>query len=283
MNEINHDDPEPHETEPFESATQTAPTTTARRNGDIGTTVGLLVVGAGSGLLSLATWANLSDLVGVTTTVRILGVSIRMAWLLPLIVDAFLIITTRDWQRPAHAISEGTRALARRCAIGAVIVSILANAIYQALTTPGGITRLQWWIAVFVAAMPPVMFALAAHLRARHRSDREHPTAVDTSSAGCGHDLTKVEKMRAHWLNETATGRTPSSAELARTAGASLSHARAERRGWLREFKDAQQTKTPGGSAPTDRADSDLSIDSAAGLPETGRPTAIVNGARPRP
>jgi hypothetical protein len=103
------------------------------------------------------------------------GGRFRLAWLLPIAVDAYAVTATRVWLRTAG--TARTRGYARRNAIGAIGLSVAGNATYHALGAAGvaslATARAGWLIVVAVSAVPPVMLGLVGHLHALVSDDRQ--------------------------------------------------------------------------------------------------------------
>jgi hypothetical protein len=86
----------------------------------------------------------------------------RLAWLLPLTIDAYAMTSTRVWLAPGR--SQRGRGYAQANAIGAIGVSILGNAVFHMLST--GLLTVAWPIVVSVGAVPAAVLGLTAHLHA---------------------------------------------------------------------------------------------------------------------
>lgn len=86
----------------------------------------------------------------------------RLAWLLPLTIDAYAMTSTRVWLAPGP--SQRGRGYAQANAIGAIGVSVLGNAAYHMLNT--GLLTVAWPIVVSVGAVPAAVLGLTAHLHA---------------------------------------------------------------------------------------------------------------------
>ncbi len=141
--------------------------TAARLNrGDRWAYVGILAVAIAAAVLSFDALTGLAGLAGVTGEPG----GFRLAWLLPIAVDAYAVTSTRVWLR--SAVTPATVAYARRNAVGAITLSVAGNAAFHGLTA-AGIDRPRlvasaygWLLVVAVSAVPPVMLGLVAHLHA---------------------------------------------------------------------------------------------------------------------
>jgi hypothetical protein len=86
----------------------------------------------------------------------------RLAWLLPLTIDAYAMTSTRVWLAPGR--SRRGRGYAQANAIGAIGASIIGNAAYHMLSV--GLLTVAWPIVVSVGAVPAAVLGLTAHLHA---------------------------------------------------------------------------------------------------------------------
>jgi hypothetical protein len=103
----------------------------------------------------------------------------RLAWLLPLTVDAYAMTSARVWLA-ASTHSRRARRFARSNAVGAIVASIAGNAAYHALSV--GLLAVSWPIVVLVGAVPAAVLGLTAHLHAVRTLDDPDPTPVETES-----------------------------------------------------------------------------------------------------
>jgi len=113
--------------------------------------------------------ASFSGLYGLAT---LTGWPVRLAWLLPLTLDAHAMTSARVWLASSTR-SAAARRFARSNALGAIGMSITGNATYHAIGT--GLINMTWSIVVFVGAVPAAVLGLTAHLHAlRTRTDTTH-------------------------------------------------------------------------------------------------------------
>ncbi|WP_239310624.1 DUF2637 domain-containing protein [Frankia sp. Cj3] len=169
---------------------------TARR--DLSTYVGMLAVAVAAAVLSFSTLSGLAELAGVSG--EVLG--FKLAWLLPIAIDAYAVTATRVWLR--NTATGHVRQYARSNAVGAIGLSVTGNGAYHFFAS-AGVTSLTsvssgWLVVVTVSAVPPVILGLV-------------PVQRDESKGAA------EKKMRDHWAAEGAQGRTPSGAKLDRVAG----------------------------------------------------------------
>jgi len=113
--------------------------------------------------------ASFSGLYGLAT---LAGWPVRLAWLLPLTLDAHAMTSARVWLASSTR-SSAARRFARSNAHGAIGMSITGNATYHAIGT--GLINMTWPIVVLVGAVPAAVLGLTAHLHAlRSRTDAAH-------------------------------------------------------------------------------------------------------------
>ena len=111
------------------TATPAAVTPAGRDRGTYG---GMLAVAVAAAVLSFSALSGLAELAGVTAGLPLpAGGRFRLAWLLPIAVDAYAVTATRVWLRTAG--TTRTRAYARRNAVGAIGLSVTGNAAYHAV------------------------------------------------------------------------------------------------------------------------------------------------------
>jgi hypothetical protein len=128
--------------------------------------------------LSATTWIALAELAGFTATLTVGGVTLRLAWLMPVAVDGYVVVALVLWMStvPAHIAQ-----FARKNTYGAAGIGILAQSAYHLLhtaTTTGEAWRVV--LAAIVGALPPAVAALAVHMRAliRRESSNNSSTAA---------------------------------------------------------------------------------------------------------
>jgi hypothetical protein len=144
--------------------------------GDRITYTGLVVVGAAAAVMSFAALAGLAAIAGVVGRMG----PLRLAWLLPVAVDAYAATATGVWLRAG--VSPATRSWARANALSAIAASVAGNATYHELTAgPSART----WVVVIVAAVPPLMLGAVVHTAVLVSGDRHLvPGQVPASDAG---------------------------------------------------------------------------------------------------
>lgn len=115
----------------------------------------------------------------------------RLAWLLPLTIDAYAMTSTRVWLVPGH--NRRGQGFAQANAIGAIGASIVGNAVYHMLST--GILTVAWPIVVAVGAVPAAVLGLTAHLHALRTIDRDQPSTAKEPTPGPG--ITESSRSRS--------------------------------------------------------------------------------------
>ena len=153
---------------------------------DRGTYGGMLAVALAAAVLSFSALAGLAELAGVTAALPLpAGGRFRLAWLLPIAVDAYAVTATRVWLRTAG--TARTRGYARRNAVGAIALSVAGNAAFHALIAAGVVSladvRAGWAVIVAVSAVPPVMLGLVGHLHALVSDDHRCTPAAPPAPA----------------------------------------------------------------------------------------------------
>jgi hypothetical protein len=126
-----------------------SPTETTGRPGVV-TWSGLVAVASSAAVLSFATVRDLAQSCGYPP---------RLAWLLPVVIDATAVVGSRIWL-------SGT---ARRCAVryaralalAAAVVTIGANVLQHGLAAYH--TMPPWWLVAALAAIPPTALVAVAH------------------------------------------------------------------------------------------------------------------------
>jgi hypothetical protein len=126
-----------------------------------------------AGMVVAAASAAVASFSGLRGLALIAGWPDRLAWLLPLTVDAYAMTSARVWLA-ASTSSTGARRFARTNALGAIAASIAGNAAYHAVGA--GLLAVSWPIVVAVGAVPAGVLGLTAHLHAlRSRTEQKSP------------------------------------------------------------------------------------------------------------
>jgi hypothetical protein len=124
--------------------------------------------------LSASTWIALGVLAGFTATLSVVDVTLRLAWLMPVAVDGYVVTALVLWMAPVPA---KVAAFARKNTYLAAGIGIIAQSAYHLLSTMS--TNGQLWrvvMAAVVGALPPALSAGAVHMRSlvRRESDLRH-------------------------------------------------------------------------------------------------------------
>lgn len=104
------------------------------------------------------------------------GVAAELAWLLPLAIDAAVVVATRAWL--VGYTSARVSTYARNLAFGALTLSVAGNATEHGMAAYAVVT--PWWVVVAVSAVPPAMLGAIAHLAALAATDRHTTDTADT-------------------------------------------------------------------------------------------------------
>src|SRR3954470_5497703 len=136
-------------------------TTSTRPSGEprLASVASWAVLAASFGL-SASTWIALARLAGVTATLPVPGLDIRLAlaWLMPIAVDGYVVVALVLWMAPVPA---KVAAFARKNTYGAASIGIAAQSAYHLLFTLS--TTNQAWrvaLAAIVGALPPAVSGL---------------------------------------------------------------------------------------------------------------------------
>jgi hypothetical protein len=169
----------------------TVPTNTNRPSGEprLASVASWMVLTASFGL-SATTWIALARLAGFTATLTLprVGVTLAMAWLMPIAVDGYVVVALVLWMSPVPA---KVATFAKRNTYGAAGIGIAAQSAYHLLFTLS--TTDQTWrvvLAAIVGALPPAVAGLAVHMRALIR--RESGTSNTGTSEPPTMDATTV-------------------------------------------------------------------------------------------
>src|SRR6266536_1427621 len=119
----------------------------------------------------------------------------RLAWLLPLTIDAYAMTSARVWLAASTG-SASARRFARANALGAIAASTAGNAAYHAIGA--GLLRVGWPIVVVVGAVPAAVLGLTAHLHALRTIDRDRPRPdEDADQIETGHKSGTEDELMA--------------------------------------------------------------------------------------
>jgi len=133
-----------------------------------------------TGMTIAAASAAVASFSGLYGLAVLAGWPVRLAWLLPLTLDAYAMTSARVWLT-ASTRSSAARRFARANALGAISMSIAGNAAYHAVQT--GLLTVSWPIVVLVGAVPAAVLGLTAHLHAlRGRTGDERAEQDRTQS-----------------------------------------------------------------------------------------------------
>lgn len=126
------------------------------------------------GMAVAAASAAVASFTGLRGLAVAAGWPTRLAWLLPLTIDAHAVTATRVW---LSAFTPTTaRRFARTNALGAITVSTAGNAAYHALDA--GLLRPSWPLVVLVGAVPATVLGLTVHLASLRGRPADPPATV---------------------------------------------------------------------------------------------------------
>ena len=116
-----------------------------------------------AGMLIAAASAAVASFTGLRGLALITGWPPRLAWLLPVTLDAYAMTSARVWLASTTG-ARRARRFARTNAIGAITASIAGNATYHSVTV--GLMHISPPIVVLVGAVPAAVLGFTAHLHA---------------------------------------------------------------------------------------------------------------------
>lgn len=222
------------------------------------TWLGIGTVAAAAAVMSFSALQRLAERADVVPT---------LAWLLPVAVDAAIVVSTRVWL--IGDASDRVTRYARSLALSSLALSVAGNAAEHAMAAYR--VTAPWWVLVAVSAVPPVALGATVHLAALLASDttpapaaRSTPaTATRAKSATQAQPAKPTPKaitapavatpqpagskeaaMRATFDRHRDEGRLHelTGADLARSAGAAPSLGRRYRKKWLAELDTTPQS-----------------------------------------
>jgi hypothetical protein len=131
-----------------------------------------------AGMLIAAASAAVASFTGLRGLALITGWPPRLAWLLPVTLDAYAMTSARVWLA-ATTRARRARRFARANAIGAITASIAGNATYHSVTV--GLMHISPPIVVLVGAVPAAVLGFTAHLHALRTLDGVEDVREDES------------------------------------------------------------------------------------------------------
>src|SRR4051794_32794830 len=154
------------------------PNTTGRTGEPRLASIASWAVLAASFALSASTWIAMAVLAGFTGSVHVgpVDVTLRVAWLMPVAIDGYVVVALVLWMSPVPAtVAE----FAKKNTYGAAGIGIAAQSAYHLLATQSETDQL-WRVvlAAIVRALPPAVAALAVHMRALIRRETDRTTVA---------------------------------------------------------------------------------------------------------
>ena len=144
-----------------------------------------------AGMLIAAASAAVASFTGLRGLALITGWPARLAWLLPVTLDAYAMTSARVWLASTTR-ARRARRFARANAIGAIAASIAGNATYHSVTV--GLMQITPPIVVLVGAVPAAVLGFTAHLHALRTLVEPEDVREDESEdeAGSAEDRPRV-------------------------------------------------------------------------------------------
>jgi hypothetical protein len=134
-----------------------------------------------AGMAVSAASAAVSSFDGLRSLAVVAGWSVYMAPLLPLTIDAYAMSATRVWLSES-TVSIRARRFARHNAVGAILASLLGNAMYHVIAA--GLVGMSWVVVVVVGGVPPVVLGLVSHLAVLRKQPDPSVLQAVPSTAG---------------------------------------------------------------------------------------------------
>lgn len=128
-----------------------------------------------AGMAVAAASSAIASFAGLRGLAEVAGWPARLAWLLPITIDAYAMTSARVWLAGTPAAARA-RGFARANAIGAIATSIVGNAGYHLVAS--GLVTISWPIVVLVGAVPAAVLGLTAHLHALRTIPAAEPAAT---------------------------------------------------------------------------------------------------------
>ena len=116
-----------------------------------------------AGMATAAASAAVASFTGLRGLALDTGWPPRLAWLLPVTLDAYAMTSARVWLAATTRAGRARR-FARTNAVGAIVASTAGNAAYHAVAV--GLITVSWPIVVLVGSVPAAVLGLTAHLHA---------------------------------------------------------------------------------------------------------------------
>lgn len=136
---------------------------------------GMVIVGVAAAVLSFSTWVHLAEAVGFSGRCTIFGVTLRLAWLLPIAIDCYTVTVIRVWLRsPAGS---AVLAYAKANALAAIVLSVAGQAAFHAFSAAGVKMVSLWWFAIIIGGIPPALLGLVMDLYTRMKHEADTPVA----------------------------------------------------------------------------------------------------------
>jgi hypothetical protein len=142
-----------------------------------------------AGMAVAAASAAVASFTGLRGLAVVAGWPGRLAWLLPITIDAYAMTSARVWLAGTTR-SRRARRFARANATGAISASILGNAAYHAISAH--LLTVSWPIVVVVGAVPAAVLGLTAHLHALRTIQPDGAPGMESGTEDRTEDGTEI-------------------------------------------------------------------------------------------
>jgi hypothetical protein len=135
----------------------------------------MVVIASGAFAISADSWIKLAELAGFTASLQVTEkVVLRLAWVLPVVVDAYTALTT--WLYFGARVGSELRKYAGWSAFVAAALSVVAQGALHGLTAADINVQQVWPLVVAVGGVPPVLLGSVIHLLATYLADHRQTT-----------------------------------------------------------------------------------------------------------
>ncbi|HET9518815.1 MAG TPA: hypothetical protein VFO77_13930, partial [Actinoplanes sp.] len=222
--------------------------------------------------LSASTWIAMAVLAGFTDTATLpfIDVTLKVAWLMPVAVDGYVVVALVLWMSPVPA---SVAEFAKKNTYGAAGIGIVAQSAYHLLSTLSA-TDQTWRVvlAATVGALPPAVAALAVHMRALIRRETNLTT---TGSAAPTVSATPTVPVR----HAPAPVMTPAPAPITATADTQPTDPPRPESPAAREVPTPAQVAarlTPAPASTPARPDADRPVSASTSKPRPTKPASTT-------
>lgn len=129
------------------------------------------VIASGAFAISADSWIKLAELAGFTASATALDLTLRLAWVLPVVVDAYTALTT--WLYFGARPGSELRTYAGWSAFVAAALSVIAQGALHGLNASDVNVQEVWPLVVAVGGVPPVLLGSVIHLLATYLAEHK--------------------------------------------------------------------------------------------------------------